>query len=72
MRLTLVAGTLGKLLQVFAWAFLAPLALAVYDAFRGGGWETALLFTAALLLHPEVLRRMRWRDHEKHLDEASG
>lgn len=49
MRLTLVAGTLGKLLQVFAWAFLAPLALAVYDALRGGGWETSLLFTAALL-----------------------
>lgn len=47
MRLTLVAGTLGKLLQVFAAAFLAPLALAIFDAAHGGGWWSPTVFAAA-------------------------
>lgn len=50
MRLSLVLGTLGKLLQVFALAFLAPLALAVLDALRGDGWSSVVVFTGAPLL----------------------
>lgn len=47
MRLTLVAGTLGKLLQIFAFAFLAPLALALADALQGGAWRSVLVFALA-------------------------
>lgn len=49
MRLALVAGTLGKLLQVFAAAFLVPLALAVADALRGAAWQPALVFGGCAL-----------------------
>lgn len=50
MRLALVLGTLGKLLQVFAVAFLAPLALAIADAASGvEPWRPALGFALAML-----------------------
>lgn len=51
MRLTLVAGVLGKLLQVFSLAFLAPLALAAWDAgTRGAGWDALLPWAAGGLV----------------------
>lgn len=43
MRLELVAGVLGKLLQVFAIAFLAPLGMGAWDAARSGAAWSALL-----------------------------
>lgn len=50
MRIALIAGTLGKLLQVFAAAFLAPLALALGDALAGGSWRAVPIFALAALL----------------------
>lgn len=50
MRLALVFGTLGKLLQVFALAFLAPLAFAILDATDGGDWTSVWVFAGAPLL----------------------
>lgn len=50
MRLALVAGTLGKLLQVFAAAFLAPAALALADALAGGGWRPVAVFAGCAAL----------------------
>jgi trk system potassium uptake protein TrkH len=44
MRLALVAGTLGRLLQVFACAYLLPFGVALAEAVRGGGWTPPLVF----------------------------
>jgi trk system potassium uptake protein TrkH len=50
-RLTLVAGVLGKLLQVFALAFLAPLGMGAWDAgARGGSWNALLPYAVGGLL----------------------
>jgi len=46
-RLSLVAGVLGRLLQVFSLAFAPPLALAAWDAARHGAPWAALLPYAA-------------------------
>lgn len=51
MRLALVAGVLGKLLQVFALAFLAPLAFGAWEAAtRGGEWSALLPYAIGGLL----------------------
>ena len=48
MRVALVLGVLGKLLQVFALAFLPPLALAAWDAATAGaGWRDVGVFAAS-------------------------
>lgn len=51
MRLELVAGVLGKLLQVFALAFLAPLGMGAWDAaLRDGAWSSLLPYAAGGIL----------------------
>jgi len=49
MRLALVLGVIGRLLLVFSLAFLAPLAMATWDAFHevGTWWECAEFAIAA-------------------------
>jgi len=49
MRLALVLGVIGRLLLVFSLAFLAPLALATWDAVHemGTWWECAEFAIAA-------------------------
>ena len=48
MRIALVLGVLGRLLQAFAAAFLPPLALATWDAIGGeGGWRDVGVFAAS-------------------------
>ena len=43
MRLSIVLGTVGRLLLVFTLAFLPPLGLAAWDAWQADGawWEVA-------------------------------
>ncbi len=50
MRLALVFGTLGKLLQVYAVAFLAPLAMAAWDAGHGGPWSSVGVYAGSAAL----------------------
>ncbi len=68
MRLALVLGTLGKLLQVFALAFLAPAALAVWDASQGGAWDGAWIFGGSFVVTGLAgLAASRWFESQPNL-----
>lgn len=55
MRLSLVAGVLGKLLQMFALAFIAPLVLGAWDAgLHGAQWSALFPYAAGATLSYSV------------------
>ena len=47
MRVALVLGVLGKLLQVFAVVFLPPTLLAAWDATQGAPWRDVVVFASS-------------------------